>query len=147
MWDCVRAFPAWRSTFITDHARRNLNCEHDCFHDHKIRIKSFYAQDFLYSENIHKSNDSLHTKIFKFLPWFVIGFLSLCLLRSINIIDQSLGQDIRSIAKYLFIISMIAIGLSVDIKKIIDVGPRVAITIISIISFMIFIGLISSKFI
>ena len=102
---------------------------------------------FFKSENINKSNDSLHKKIFKFLPWFVIGFLGLCLLRSINIIDQSLGQDIRSIAKYLFIISMIAIGLSVDIKKIIDVGPRVAITIISIISFMICLGLITSKFI
>ena len=89
----------------------------------------------------------MHTKILKFLPWFIIGFLCLSLLRSINIIDQSLGQDIRSIAKYLFIISMIAIGLSVDIKKIIDVGPRVAITIISIISFMICLGLISSKFI
>ena len=32
----AKAFPAWRSTFITDHARRNLNCEHDCFHDQKI---------------------------------------------------------------------------------------------------------------
>ena len=102
---------------------------------------------FFKSETIHKSNDRLHTKILKFLPWFIIGFLCLSLLRSINIIDQSLGQDIRSIAKYLFIISMIAIGLSVDIKKIIDVGPRVAITIISIISFMICLGLISSKFI
>ena len=35
----------------------------------------------------------------------------------------------------------------VEKNKIIDVGPRVAITIISIISFMICVGLISSKFI
>ena len=42
---------------------------------------------------------------------------------------------------------MVAIGLTVDLKEIAKVGPKVAITIISIIIFMITLGIISSNFI
>ena len=55
-------------------------------------------------------------------------------------------MNIRSVAKFLFIISMVAIGLSVDLKEIIKVGPKVALTIIFIIAFMIILGIMSSNF-
>ena len=42
---------------------------------------------------------------------------------------------------------MIAIGLTVDLKEIAKVGPKVVITIILIIIFMITLGIISSNFI
>ena len=84
--------------------------------------------------------------ILKFLPWFVVGFIILAILRSTEIIDNQLGLNIRSVAKFLFIISMVAIGLSVDLKEIIKVGPKVALTIIFIIAFMIILGIMSSNF-
>ena len=99
------------------------------------------------TEQEEKSDSNLISNILKFLPWFVIGFILLALLRSTEIIDQGIGLDIRSIAKFLFVLSMIAIGLTVDIKEIVKVGPKVAVTIILIIVFMVVLGISSSNFI
>lgn len=99
------------------------------------------------TEQEEKSDSKLISNVLKFLPWFVIGFILLALLRSTEIIDQGIGLDIRSIAKFLFVLSMIAIGLTVDIKEIVKVGPKVAITIILIIIFMVVLGISSSNFI
>ena len=99
------------------------------------------------TEQEEKSDSKLISNILKFLPWFVIGFILLALLRSTEIIDQGIGLDIRSIAKFLFVLSMIAIGLTVDIKEIVKVGPKGAVTIILIIVFMVVLGISSSNFI
>ena len=99
------------------------------------------------TEKEEKNNSNLVSNILKFLPWFVIGFILLAILRSAEIIDQGIGLDIRSVAKFLFVLSMVAIGLTVDIKEILKVGPKVAITILLIILFMIILGISSSNFI
>ena len=77
----------------------------------------------------------------------VIGFIILSILRSTKILSEDIGLDIRSFARFLFVLSMIAIGLTVDLKEIAKVGPKVVITIILIIIFMITLGIISSNFI
>ena len=59
MCNCVRAFPAWRSSFITDPGRRNINCEYDCFHDHKIWIKSILAKVSLVLGNLNQAGVDL----------------------------------------------------------------------------------------
>ena len=102
---------------------------------------------FLKSENEEKNDKNFIGSLLKFLPWFVIGFIILSLLRSTEILNKDLGLDIRSFAKYLFVLSMIAIGLTVDLKEIAKVGPKVAVTIIAIIVFMITLGILSSNFI
>ena len=102
---------------------------------------------FFKSENEEKNDKNFIGSLLKFLPWFVIGFIILSLLRSTEILNKDLGLDIRSVAKYLFVLSMIAIGLTVDLKEIAKVGPKVAITIIAIIVFMITLGILSSNFI
>tara|TARA_B100001142_G_C14274541_1_gene632289 strand:+ start:77 stop:1084 length:1008 start_codon:yes stop_codon:yes gene_type:complete len=102
---------------------------------------------FFESENEEKNDKNFIGSLLKFLPWFVIGFIILSLLRSTEILNKDLGLDIRSFAKYLFVLSMIAIGLTVDLKEIAKVGPKVAITIIAIIVFMITLGILSSNFI
>ena len=102
---------------------------------------------FFKSENEDlKENNSLEN-ILKFLPWFVIGFIILSILRSTKILSEDIGLDIRSFARFLFVLSMVAIGLTVDLKEIAKVGPKVVITIILIIIFMITLGIISSNFI
>ena len=102
---------------------------------------------FFYKSEDTNSNSNLVSTILKFLPWFVIGFLLLAILRSTEVISNDFGLDIRSTAKFLFIISMVAIGLSVDLKEMIKVGPKVVITILTIIAFMILLGVFSSSFI
>ena len=97
-----------------------------------------------------KSNKSLnlsrpYEKIFnlqKYLPWFVIGFLILTFLRSTGIIQANAGGNIFEITKILFSISMVGIGMGVDIKEIINLGPKIAITVLSVMMVMIFIGLL-----
>jgi len=104
---------------------------------------------FFYKTNNSKDDKKTNIlkSILKFLPWFIVGFIILSVLRSTETISASVGQDIRSIAKFLFILSMIAIGISVDLKELIKVGPKVVITILSIIFFMIALGTISSNFV
>tara|TARA_B110000263_G_scaffold249156_1_gene265906 strand:- start:2036 stop:3052 length:1017 start_codon:yes stop_codon:yes gene_type:complete len=106
-------------------------------------LRLFYKTDN--SKDVKKPN--LLNSLLKFLPWFVIGFILLAIFRSTEIITPNIGEKIRSVAKFLFILSMIAIGMSVDIKEMLKVGPKVVITILAIILFMITIGTISSNFI
>ena len=99
------------------------------------------------SDQDEKTDSNLLSSILKYLPWFVIGFILLSVLRSTEIITQGIGLDIRSIAKFLFVLSMIAIGLTVNIKEIVKVGPKVALTIMLIIIYMVILGIYSSNFI
>ena len=99
------------------------------------------------SDQDEKTDSNLLGSILKYLPWFVIGFILLSVLRSTEIISQGIGLDIRSIAKFLFVLSMIAIGLTVNIKEIVKVGPKVALTIMLIIIYMVILGISSSNFI
>ena len=99
------------------------------------------------SDQDEKTDSNLLSSILKYLPWFVIGFILLSVLRSTEIISQEIGLDIRSIAKFLFVLSMIAIGLTVNIKEIVKVGPKVALTIMLIIIYMVILGISSSNFI
>ena len=99
------------------------------------------------SDQDEKTDSNLLSSILKYLPWFVIGFILLSVLRSTEIITQGIGLDIRSIAKFLFVLSMIAIGLTVNIKEIVKVGSKVALTIMLIIIYMVILGISSSNFI
>ena len=83
----------------------------------------------------------------RYVPWFVLGFIMLIGLRSTNVIPQVLGEQIRQVSQYLFVISMLAIGLSVDLRDILKIGPKVAATIFSVLLFMIGVSLIGGRLI
>jgi len=108
-----------------------------------VVLRFFYKIDS--TKDVKQS--TILNSILKFLPWFIVGFIILSVLRSTEIISSNIGEDIRSIAKFLFILSMIAIGISVDLKEMIKVGPKVVITILAIIFFMISIATISSNYV
>ena len=103
-------------------------------------------------KSIEKINDykqvnsfGLKLSIFHFLPWFVIGFVLLSIFLVIGIITPSTSNFIHHISKYFFIVSIIAIGLSVDMRDILKIGHKVAITILSVILFMVVLSLIFAK--
>jgi uncharacterized integral membrane protein (TIGR00698 family) len=61
----------------------------------------------------------------KFVPWFIVGFMALALLRSAAIIPEPAGRAMSDIGKYLTIGSMAALGLGVDVTALRKAGPRV----------------------
>jgi len=98
------------------------------------------------NENIEKDTEKkLKFNFFsikKYFPWFVIGFIFLTIFRSVGLINSNFGQGIFDFGKIIMAISMVAIGISVDLKEIVKLGPKVAITISSVMLVMISIGLL-----
>ena len=65
----------------------------------------------------------------KLVPWFVVGFVVLATLRSTGIITESVGSDAKLVAGWLTIAAMAALGLSVDVRSVRQVGARVAVAV------------------
>ena len=64
------------------------------------------------------------------VPWFILGFLAMMALRSFNLLPAASLPSIASAANTLTIISMAALGLTVDIGAVAKAGPRVTSTVI-----------------
>jgi uncharacterized integral membrane protein (TIGR00698 family) len=80
----------------------------------------------------------------RLVPWFIVGFLGLALLRSLGAIPEALLQIVMPTATLLTIISMAALGLGVDLKVLGKVGGRVtlAVTLSLLVLIAISLGLI-----
>jgi uncharacterized integral membrane protein (TIGR00698 family) len=65
----------------------------------------------------------------RFVPWFIIGFLLLAILRSTNAIPASWVAPTRAVSTWFTVGAMAALGLGVDLKAITKVGPRVITTV------------------
>jgi uncharacterized integral membrane protein (TIGR00698 family) len=63
--------------------------------------------------------------LFKFVPWFIIGFLALATFRSFGFIPGELTDPIRKVTVFLTVVSMAALGLGVDVRVLAKVGGRV----------------------
>ena len=61
----------------------------------------------------------------RFVPWFILGFLALAALRSLNIVPLSTVGPLTGITGFLTVVSMAALGLGVDVRVLADVGGRV----------------------
>lgn len=62
----------------------------------------------------------------RMVPWFIIGFLGMLLLRSLGLIPHVLIVPIAMTASLLTTISMAALGLGVDVRVVARVGARVS---------------------
>ncbi|MFC1456158.1 YeiH family protein [Microvirga arabica] len=80
----------------------------------------------------------------RLVPWFIVGFLSLALLRSLGAIPESLLQIVMPVTTVLTVIAMAALGLGVDLKVLAKVGGRVtlAVTLSLLVLIAISLGLI-----
>jgi uncharacterized integral membrane protein (TIGR00698 family) len=80
----------------------------------------------------------------RLVPWFIVGFLALALLRSLGVIPEMLLQVLMPAATLLTIVSMAALGLGVDLKVLGTVGGRVtlAVTLSLLVLIAISLGLI-----
>ncbi|MEE2656086.1 MAG: putative sulfate exporter family transporter [Chloroflexota bacterium] len=89
-----------------------------------------------------RGNITLH----QYVPWFVIGFIVLAALRSVEIIDEATGNHIREFSRYSFLVAMFAIGLGVDIRDLFNTGAKVALVICFVLLFMVSISVFAGSF-
>jgi uncharacterized integral membrane protein (TIGR00698 family) len=81
----------------------------------------------------------------QYLPWFVLGFMFLATLRSVGLISEEQGSQIRNFSRYSFLVAMVAIGMAVDIRDVVKIGPKVALVICSVLLFMVTTSVVASK--
>lgn len=62
---------------------------------------------------------------FKLVPWFIIGFLLLAALRSMQLVPDAAIAPVTRTAAILTVLSMAALGLGVDVRVLSTVGGRV----------------------
>jgi len=61
----------------------------------------------------------------KMVPWFIIGFLGMLLVRSLGLIPEMLLDPVKLLAGVLTTIAMAALGLGVDVRVVARAGGRV----------------------
>ena len=62
---------------------------------------------------------------FKLVPWFIIGFLLLAGLRSLQLVPDTAVGPVTRTAALLTVVSMAALGLGVDVRVLANVGGKV----------------------
>lgn len=77
----------------------------------------------------------------RFVPWFIIGFLLLAILRSTGAMPVTLVAPTRGMSTWLTVAAMAALGLGVDLKALSRVGPRVITTVTGSLSVLIVLSL------
>jgi uncharacterized integral membrane protein (TIGR00698 family) len=81
---------------------------------------------------------------FRLVPWFILGFLALATLRSLEIVPVTVVGPLTAITGFLTVVSMAALGLGVDVRVLATVGGRVtaAVTLSLLLLLAISIGLV-----
>lgn len=64
-------------------------------------------------------------RLLQIVPWFVIGFVILAMLRSFGVLPAELAAPLLKIASLLTLVAMAALGLGVDVRVLGEVGGRV----------------------
>ncbi|WP_421580481.1 YeiH family protein [Shinella sp. M31] len=66
----------------------------------------------------------------RLVPWFILGFLALLVARSLGLINAALAARMNGVATGLTILSMAALGLGIDLRRVMRAGPRVTAAVI-----------------
>lgn len=75
------------------------------------------------------------------VPWFIVGFIVLALLRFAGLIPEPLAASAKEASRLLTIVAMAGLGLGVDFAVLRKVGPRVAIAVCGSLGFLITLSL------
>ncbi len=68
--------------------------------------------------------------IARLVPWFIVGFIVLAVLRSTGVIPGSVAAPVRELSRALTVVAMAALGLGVDVRAVARAGSRVSLTVI-----------------
>lgn len=65
----------------------------------------------------------------RFVPWFILGFVALALCRSAGFLPPALLAPVSSVASFLTVVAMAALGLSTDLASVARAGPRASLAV------------------
>ena len=68
--------------------------------------------------------------LYRLVPWFIIGFLALAALRSLDLLPHGVLAPLAGTAGLLTVVSMAALGLGVDVRVVARAGTRVVSAVI-----------------
>ncbi|MCJ8149680.1 YeiH family protein [Shinella sedimenti] len=68
--------------------------------------------------------------VHRLVPWFILGFLAMLAARSLGFIDAGLAEAMGLAATVLTILSMAALGLGIDLRRVMRAGPRVTAAVV-----------------
>lgn len=71
-----------------------------------------------------------HLPVHHLVPWFILGFLALITLRSLDLVPHALLAPAETLASTLTVVSMAALGLGVDVRSVAGAGIRVTATVV-----------------
>lgn len=77
----------------------------------------------------------------KLVPWFVIGFLVLGILRSGSVLPAAVGDPLREGSRWLTVAAMAALGLGVDLRAVRKVGLPVAGAVVASLAVLLFVSI------
>ncbi|TYC64083.1 putative sulfate exporter family transporter [Stappia sp. BW2] len=69
------------------------------------------------------SHGKPHIRLVKVLPWFIPGFLLAAALNNLGCVPESVGNLTSEISRGLFVVAMSGLGLSVDLRRLVKIGP------------------------
>lgn len=64
------------------------------------------------------------------LPWFILGFLGLAVLRSVHLVPLVVIHPALQVSSALTVLSMAGLGLSTDLRSLAECGLRVSLTVL-----------------
>jgi uncharacterized integral membrane protein (TIGR00698 family) len=71
-----------------------------------------------------------------YLPWFVIAFLGLAVLRSVGAIPDLVAGGARDLSRLMMVLAMAGLGFGVELAAVRKVGPRVGLAVVASLAFM-----------
>ena len=71
-----------------------------------------------------ESSATVVQRALKAMPWFVVGFVAMAALNSLGIFPPDVGRDLSLTASFLIVAVLAGVGLNVDLRKMIRLGPR-----------------------
>lgn len=78
----------------------------------------------------------------RLVPWFIIGFIVLATLRSLEIVPAAVVGSVTTITGFLTVVSMAALGLGVDVRVLANVGGRVSAAVTLSLMLLLAIGIV-----
>ncbi len=77
----------------------------------------------------HDRPNPRRLRLQELVPWFIVGFLVVLVIRSIDVIPQSSLPAITGVAALLTTVAMAALGLGVDVRVLARTGARVTLAV------------------
>ncbi|MDI7776336.1 putative sulfate exporter family transporter [Asticcacaulis sp. EMRT-3] len=94
----------------------------------RLKPENMPADEYVAGEPVRARLDLAHL-----LPWFIIGFLVMVVLRAVGLIPHAALAPIDTAANLLTVVSMAALGLGVDVRTVAKAGgPVTAAVVISL---------------